>query len=150
MIKWSAPEFTYHDKDVSWYWLVAVIAAIVTTVALWQNNFLFAVFAVIAAITLIAWGRRQPELVDFELSGDGCTVSGMLYPKERFDAFAIQSSGGQWDRLILRKKSKFRQRLVLPVPHDQIDSVKKQCLNLWEETELPASLVDELSDFFRF
>ena len=47
-IIWQAPEFRYRHKDESWYWLTIMATAVLFLISLWQKNFLFAIFAVIA------------------------------------------------------------------------------------------------------
>ena len=149
-MKWSAPEYIQHDKDLSWYFLVIIIVAIIVVISLWQRNFLFAVFSVVAAFTLIAWARRQPNTIHFELDNNGLKIENSFYPKEGFTKFAIKNIDNQWSKLLLKKKHKVAFDLVIPVPTEEIDSVRGQCLNSWTETEYHESLVDELAEWLRF
>jgi hypothetical protein len=149
-MKWSSPEYIHHDKDLSWYFLIAMIVIIIVIISLWQRNFLFAVFTIIAAATLIAWARRQPNIIHFELDGNGLKIENDFYPKEVFTKFAVKNIDAQWSKLLLQKKHKIAFDLVIPVPVDNIDSVRSQCLNLWTETEYQESLVDELAEWLRF
>lgn len=150
MIQWKALEHSYHEKDISWYWLVIIFAILIAALAIWQGNFLFAVFTVIAAVTVIAWGKREPDLIDFELDNDGLKIGNKFYPKENFNHFSIKITGSEWDKLLLKKKSKLSQPLWLPIPHFEFDNIKKYCLNFWTEEEYKESLLDVLSDYFRF
>lgn len=150
MIHWRAPEFIYHKKDISWYWLVVIIAVVVFAISLWQKNFLFAVFTVIAAGTLLAWGMREPRQLMFELTEEGLHIGKEFYQRDTFSHFHLIKNQGEWDKLILQTKSKISPYFVLPVPREKFDSIKKYCLNFWTETEIEESFIDQLGDFFRF
>lgn len=60
-IKWQAPEYEYREKTVSWYWISIVVAALVIAFSVWQKNFLFGFFIVIAEMLFIVWGNRTPD-----------------------------------------------------------------------------------------
>ena len=62
-IEWQAPEYFHYQKDVSWYWLVLILGIVTIVFALWQKNFLFAVFVIIAEVLLFYWGRTQPRVI---------------------------------------------------------------------------------------
>ena len=149
-IKWRAPEYSYFEKDISWYWLVVIVAIIVVAVSLWQRNFLFAVFTILAALILIIWGYKKPAMVEFELNERGLEINSGFYSKDRFKEFAIRKENEDYDKLMLIGKSRFSRYLVLPVPKSKLDEIKKCCLNFWAETEYKESLIDELANFIRF
>src|SRR5271154_1210216 len=73
-IKWIAPEFEYHEKDISWYWMTIIIAAIIIAFSVWQRNFLFGLFIVIAEILVIAWGNKTPRPFSFKMNEDGFEI----------------------------------------------------------------------------
>ena len=62
---WKAPEFQYRSKGVSWYWMSIIIAVAIIAFAIWEHNFLFGIFIVIAEILLITWGNEAPRTIDF-------------------------------------------------------------------------------------
>lgn len=150
MIKWQAPEYHYHEKDVSWYWLVIILAIIITAIALWQRNFLFAVFTIIAGIVLLVWGHKKPSLIDFELNDQGLKIGESFYSKDSFSDFYLIKEGGEWDKLLLKKKTKISSVLTIPTPKSEFDNIKKYCLNFWTEAELKESMVDDISSLLKF
>jgi hypothetical protein len=62
-INWQAPEFEYRPKSISWYWT-----------SIWDRNFLFGVFIVIAEVLLIAWGNDAPPTVNFVLTDSNLSI----------------------------------------------------------------------------
>ena len=75
-IEWEAPEFEYHEKDPLWYWGSMIIAVIILGIAIWQKNFLFATFIVVAEILLMTIGGKQPRLIRFRIDDRGFEIIG--------------------------------------------------------------------------
>src|SRR3989344_6499487 len=150
MIKWQAPEYHYYEKDINWYWLVIILAIIITAIALWQRNFLFAVFTVIASITLLVWGYRKPCIIDFELNDQGLKIDEQFYSKDSFGNFYIIKQNSEWDKLLLKKKAKISSILSIPIPQNEFDKIKQYCLNFWTEAELKESMVDDIFNLLKF
>ena len=73
-ITWQAPEFQYREKGVSWYWLSIIVVAAIIAFAIWQRNFLFGVFMVIAEILLIVWANAVPKVFDFSLTENDLAI----------------------------------------------------------------------------
>jgi hypothetical protein len=106
-IVWQAPAFRYYAKGVSWYWLSLIVAILLLAFAVWQENFLFAVFVFLAEITVFVWARRQPALIKFKIDEKGVTVAGRIYPYEELEKFCLRSDreSKNFDELILKKKT---------------------------------------------
>ncbi len=75
-IEWQAPEFEYREKDISWYWLSIIVAVLILSVSVWQKNFLFAAFVVMAEMLILVWAGRKPREISFSLDEKGLTISG--------------------------------------------------------------------------
>ena len=43
---WEAPEFEYREKEVSWYWISIIAAALIIAFSVWEKDFLFAMVCV--------------------------------------------------------------------------------------------------------
>src|SRR4051812_48043934 len=67
-MQWEAPEFVYRERGVSWYWLTIIVAAAMVAFAVWQRDFLFGVFIIIAEMLAIVWANRTPRMIPFSLS----------------------------------------------------------------------------------
>ena len=93
VIEWKAPEFEYREKDVSWYWLSIIAAVVILGAAVWQKNFLFAVFVVIAEILMLVWAGRKPREITFSLNEKGLTMSGNKSRTFPQDANSTENTG---------------------------------------------------------
>lgn len=144
MIKWRAPEYEYHEKDVSWYWLAIIFVIILVGLSLWQKNLLFAIFVLIAGAVVIFWGRREPRELEFKLEEKGLYIDKKFIAYEILDGFAVKED------LLLKKKSRLRPYLKLPLPDSQKEAAKKHLLPLLPEIEYQESLAEALAKFLKF
>ena len=88
-VAWRAAEYGHAAKGFSWYLSVGFGALALAGVALWQKNFFFAIFIVVAAAVLFAMSRRRPPVLDFRIDADGVTVVDRLsLPYDRLEGFA--------------------------------------------------------------
>lgn len=145
MISWESPEFHYHEKDEAWPVIVLLVGASVAGLALWQNNFLFFVFALVATGLVLVWGRRRPRIFVFSLGKSGVTIDGRLYPYRDFDGFAIGE-----DTLQLSTKSPLRPRFTLIMPDDKAAEVQAHLLAFLPEIEYDESFIEALGRLARF
>ncbi|MDE2001431.1 MAG: hypothetical protein KGI60_02600 [Patescibacteria group bacterium] len=80
IIAWHAPEFEYRHKSLEWYWLTIIGSVILFVVAVWEQDFLFALFLIIAEFLFIHWAREYPKTLRFALTKNGLEIG----PKERY------------------------------------------------------------------
>lgn len=146
MLKWSAPEYEYNPKDISWYWLLVIAVIIIVAISLWQKNFLFAIFMLIAVPVLFFWGRREPRLMELELDNKGLHIDKEFLPYENFEGFAIE------EELLFKKKGRLNPYLRLSLPEDDQEksAIKKHLAGFLPEIEYKGSLVDAISKLLKF
>ena len=152
-IRWSAPEFHYYHKDVGWYWLVIIVAIILTALALWQKNFLFAIFIILAGILTISWGRKEPKTVDFVLSEKGLDIGDKKsYPFENLAGFAIIAVPGESEisELVLETKGRFNKWVKVIIADERSEAIKKILLSRIPEVPYEESFAEHIARILRF
>jgi len=96
-ITWDAPEFEYREKEVSWYWLSIIAAALIIAFAVWDKDFLFGFFVVVAEILFIVWGNRVPHVITFTLTDSEIDIGGYKsYLLKEFESWSVDSTGEEW------------------------------------------------------
>ncbi len=152
-IEWDAPEFEERQKTVSWYWITIILAVLVLAFSIWEQNFLFGIFVIIAEVLFIAWGNRTPNRVHFVMNEKGLTVPGAtFYPYHEFETFSVDESDEEsaWGSLFFRLKRRARLTLRVYIPKERIKEAA-QALRLGvREVEHEESLTDALERFFKF
>lgn len=149
---WSAPEYEYWPKSVSWFWLTIIAAILILAVAVWQKNFLFGFFVIVAEILLIVWGNREPREVHFSVSDRGLTIDNKkLYAWSEIQNWSADEprESGRGD-IILDFKARFRPNLRILVPKDRFAEVKAALAERLPEVEREESVIDSLEKFLGF
>lgn len=150
-VSWRAAEFRYFEKSRSWYMWIIGAAALIFLIAVWQNNFFFAVFIAIAAALLVFMGKKKPRIIDFKINEDGVYIgSDAFYDYDSLKWFAIRTRPGSLDEIVIR-----RDATVNPIVKIQADSkvtpeAREILKEKLEEVEYKESVIDALSEYFRF
>jgi hypothetical protein len=148
---WEAPEFQYREKGVSWYWISIIIAAAVIAFAIWERNFLFGIFIVIAEILLIAWGNEAPRTIHFVLTENDLIVgTSKEYQLRLFESFSVDKLDSEWTELFFTFKAKLRTPIKVMVPTAKVDEIRKNLKTILREVEFEPSLLDSLEKIIGF
>jgi hypothetical protein len=148
---WQAPEFEYRSKDISWYWISIIVASIIVAFAVWEKNFLFGFFVVIAEILFVTWGNVPPRTVSFSLSDKGLEINnGKLHAMNTMESFSVDSLDDAWTELIFSFRAKLRTPLRVIIPADTVEEVRKNLKGVLKEVEYEPSLLDSLEKLIRF
>jgi hypothetical protein len=156
-ISWQAPEFESHPKDVSWYWLSLITTIIILALAVWQKNFLFALFIVIAWLVIIYLSRRSPTVWQFRIDEKGIEISlpksreaRKFYPYEEINGFDIKSGSDKYKELILKLKTKLSPYLKINIHSADEEKIKNFLLKFLLKEEYHVSLADSVSKLIGF
>lgn len=151
-LSWVAPEFEYKEKTHLWYWISMAVAILVLAGAVWQKNFLLAVFVVISEVLVIVLGGKAPREIEFTLHGDGLTIAGRKsYPYADIESFSVDDRGdGVWVDFIINFKKKIRSSLKVAAPRDMESRIKEFLGQRLKEVEFEASMFDALERFIGF
>lgn len=151
-IKWQAPEFEYRPKGVSWYWVSIIVAVIILAIAVWQKNFLFGFFVILAEVLLLTWANREPQLVNFILTEKGLSVG-----DRKFHAFADVESfstdtheGADWPDLFFEFRRRLKPLLKVKIPKGRAAEIEKSLKTILQQTEHEHSLLDTIEELIGF
>jgi|GEM_PF-966499 len=119
-VSWSAPESHYFEKTNKWYIGSAIAAGLLVIFALWQGNFLFVVFIVIAEILALFWGGQAPRTLSYKADGIGFTAGDRLFRFENLTGYAlVESLGGpHFYELVFTQKQALGAYVKSLVPDD--------------------------------
>ncbi len=125
-ISWQAPEFEYHKKSVTWYWITIIVAVLLLAIVIWQKNFLFGVFIIIAEVLLIIWGSKEPEMIDFKLTAERFLIGkSKSYSYQEIENYAFDSPDHkEWAILVLKLKKTFRAKIKIRLPKTDLEKIR--------------------------
>lgn len=150
-ISWEAPEFEYREKSLGWYWLSMLAAAAVLGFAIFEKNFLFGVFVIIAEILVLVWANRAPDTVVFTLTDKGLAAGETtFYALGDIERFGIADSGKTWSVFVLSLKRPIRPAARVNVPNEKVPAVRNALRSAIPEEEIKESLTDALEKFLKF
>ncbi len=154
-LTWRAPEFEYREKGPGWYWLSIFAAVGLMALALWQKNFLFAVFIVVAEVLIVTWGSREPNLVEFKLTAEGLGVGDdKLYLYREIENFSLdENSSSRWVEMNLRFKRALKPKMKIQLPRGELGKIIENFRNLApgvKEVEFEESLTDTAERIIKF
>lgn len=150
-IQWQAPEYEFHEKGVSWYWLSIILAAIIIAFAVWQKNFLFGFFIVIAEVLFIVWGNKQPRLVSFAMNESGLTIeNAKTYQWKEFGSVGVDDRENGWVELVFIFRARFKTPLKVILPIAQLDAFRTNTKILLKEVPYESTLLDAIEKLLHF
>lgn len=150
-IEWEAPEFEYHEKTVSWYWITIIIAACMIAFAVWERNILFGLFVVIAEILIISWGNREPEIISFLLTETELEIGALkMHSLKEFESWSADDIGGEWTEFFFNFKTHVKLPLKVLVPDDRVEEIRRNLKTVLKEVEHQPSLIDAIEKLIRF
>jgi len=165
-IIWQAPEFEFQKKDVSWYWMSLIIGIILLALTVWQRNFLFAIFIVVAWLVVVYSASRAPTNWNFKLSEKGIEIylsekdeaARKFYDFKEIEGFDIyiNTAAGmneapkKYGELILKIKKRFSPYLKINFPSSDQEKIAEFLQKYIPKEEYSESLVDSFSKLIGF
>ena len=150
-ILWEAPEFEYREKEVSWYWVSIIAASLIVGFSVWQKDFLFGFFIVIAEVLFIVWGNREPRAIQFALTDEELVIgNNKVYLLKEFDGWSANADGEEWTDIMMHFRSKVRPPFTIMAPSDRMGEIRSNLKTVAKELEHQPSLVDSIEKFLRF
>ncbi|MBI4085380.1 MAG: hypothetical protein HY432_02665 [Candidatus Liptonbacteria bacterium] len=151
-IEWQAPEFEYREKDVSWYWLSAMIAAILLSASIWQKNFLFTIFIIVAEILVLVWAGRKPRTLLFKIDEKGLTINrNKFYPYSQMEAFSIrEGASNEWAEAVFKFRKGARHLIKALIPAKRAAEIEKALAPVLDKKDFEEGLIDSMERFLGF
>jgi hypothetical protein len=150
---WVAPEYEFREKTVSWYWISICLAVLLIAFAMWQKNYLFAVFLVIAEILILVWASEEPKLVKFSLSSKTLAVGNKKeYPVHEIEHFSTEDlDHKEWALMIIHFHHSFRLALKIHVPKHHLEDARAILTDGGaQEIHHKETLIETLEEFLGF
>ncbi|HUZ93051.1 MAG TPA: hypothetical protein VNG29_03600 [Candidatus Paceibacterota bacterium] len=149
---WQAPEYEYREKGAAWYWISIVVAALVIGAAVWERNFLFGFFIVIAESLLLVYANRKPETMEFALNEHGLTIHGYKsYAYTDMESWSVDEFGDtEWPSLFFQFRRRLKPPIKLKIPKAKIPDVQKVMKPILPQVPHEHSMLDTLEELIRF
>ena len=152
-LKWEAQEFEKIEKNVSWYWISIIIATLLIGFAVWQKDFFFGVFILIAEILIIVWSDKEPKIVSFTLTEKELIIDpGKIYELSNIEYFSVFEKNDDFplDEIIFKMKGKYKIPFVVQIPKQKIEEAKNIISKIVKEVPYDLSFIDSIQKISKF
>ena len=149
-IKWSAPEYEFHEKNSEWYWALGIITAALVLAAVILHNFLFAVLVVLAGFSVGLYGTRRPRIILHEINSGGVSLGNKNFNYERIDHFWINYNPPAKKELILESKKTFSTHTAVLLGNADPEQIRRYLLQYLKEKKIEESLVAVIARALKF
>src|SRR6056297_1446795 len=113
-ITWRAAEYEYRKKGRGWYLTIGVVTFLIAVFALWQKNFFFMVFILIAGVMVAILGNKKPRVVDFYIGEDEVRIGNDVgYTYENIEWYAIVNKENDLNQVVIKTNSKINPIMKL-------------------------------------
>jgi len=150
--KWTAPEYDHNEKEALWYWGSIIIAIVIFALSLWQKNYFFALFVIIAEVLVIIWGSRVPQDITFEISEKELIINDtIVYRFEDMTSFGIDENlNPDLPKIHFILKQKLRPPIIVNIPKSSAEEVVSILSTRLPKVVVESSLSDSTQKFLRF
>jgi hypothetical protein len=151
-VKWEAHEYDHHDKTSGWYWGSIAIAIVLLAYAVWQRNYLFAFFIVLAEILVIIWANREPQKLAFTLNEEGIAIGDFRFHKHHdIHSYSIGDGFGDgWAEIVFHPRQTFRSPIRILVPKEHTEVIHHHLRDRLSNVNHEESFIDALRHYVRF
>lgn len=158
-MSWQAPEFEYRARGVSWYWTTIIIAAAMVAFAVWQKNFLFGLFVIIAEMLALIWSTRTPRTIPFSISDRELVIGERKhYLMSELESFSVDEpiapaegvARAEFAELAFHFKGKLHMPILVCIPTAQLAEARKNLQQVIREIEHQPTFIDSLEKWIGF
>lgn len=89
LAKWQVPEYQKYKRTFAWYFLMCAGGLGLLVYAVWTLNFLFALIIIICATIIVLHERREPDMLDFQITDTGIVLADKFTPFKAIEKFWI-------------------------------------------------------------
>ncbi|MEK7163260.1 MAG: hypothetical protein AAB775_00930, partial [Patescibacteria group bacterium] len=147
---WQAPEYSYKEKSLDWYWTVGIISTALVVTAVIFGNVLFGVVIAIGSFTLTMFASRRPDIVTIEVSDTGIAVDKTLYPYQTIESFFIDEDRRHDPRLVIKSKKVIVPLIAMPLANQNPDDLRSFLSTHLKEETFEQGIMQTLFDRLGF
>lgn len=148
-IVWHTYEYVYREKSADWFWAVGIIAVSMSVTAVLFGNVLFAIFLVLAFLSLMLYARREPDLLEIKLDHRGLQEGRTHYPFSSLESFWVEDRFGEV-KIIIQSKKKLMPYIVIPIEGVEGDTVRDHLRRFLPEEEHAEPLAKKIMEYLGF
>lgn len=100
-VTWTAKEYINQEKGTMWFTIFAVVTVGFLGLAIFLQQWSFAVLIVVIALVIIISSKRPPRELTYSLTNDGLMVDDKLHTFSSFKSFGIIRDGEEFSVMLI-------------------------------------------------
>ena len=149
-IIWHALEYKKKEKTADWYWAVGIISICIAAIAIFLHDTLFAVFIILAVVVLLMFSRREPKVMEVELSERGIKIDKQNFHYSTLEFFWVETMDEKEPKIILRSKKTMMPLIVIPIEEYSHEDIRNFLLEKLAEKEMHEPLSQKVMEKLGF
>lgn len=146
---WSIPAYEKPVRSVDWFWALGIAVITGAVLAIIAKNFLFAFLVVMGGILIVAYGRKEPDIMNIEISNHGISINKNIFHYEMIKGFWMYTDHKSRPRLIINVSRTLLPKITLPLPMDMdYITLHEFLISRIPETEMYESRIDLIAERF--
>lgn len=149
-INWNAKEYNHNKKSNDWYWALGIIATSLTIASIIYQNYLFALFIILATAILIMYAFRHPEEFSITIGPKGIKIKNDLFKYKDLKSFYLDTSNEHGPKLIIHSNRTLMPHIILPIDKNLEIEIKTKLLTHLKEEEMHEPISHKLMEYLGF
>lgn len=148
-LEWTAPEYNHTERNPDWFWTIGLIGLVGFGLALWFHNYLFALFILVAGVSLFFFSLRAPHDMVHIIETKGITLGEDFFEWKKIKGFNLINKKPNGKLLIYTTKH-FLPIYTLMVPEDLMSEVKETMLKISPVLEIEEPKINQFMEKMGF
>lgn len=146
-IVWEIKSHDHQERSDKFYLIVLSATVLLLLFSIWQKDFLFGVFVILASGTVLFLSGQKPENYKFKLSKNSVIIgeNESEYPYEKFSHFDIYQFNPSEHELFLAFKEKFKPMLRIRIYENDVEKIREFLSSELPQKKIEPSLLDIFS-----
>jgi hypothetical protein len=147
--QWQASEYVHHHKNSLWYFGVVGVVIILSGLAYILKSWFSIALFIVMGTAVIVYAKRPPRVLTYELSNDGLTIDGKLFPFKTFRSFSVVPDV-TWHSIDLEPTQRFMPRMSVLFDETDFDAIVNHLLERLPRIDRNPDFVERITRFLRF
>jgi hypothetical protein len=149
-VSWTASEFIAHEKNGSWYAMLAAGAIILSIIVFIVTKEWFSIIGIaVLAIAVGVFGNVKPRELNYAVAPDGVTIGDKHFGFETFTSFAVLEDGVMPSLQLLPQK-RFMVPITMYLDPAQADEIIDALGDYLPYEQKKRDMTERISTRFRF
>lgn len=147
-ITWEAEEYIVRERNAWWYVGLFGVGIILSTLAIWFQQWTFLVLIILSVITIMVSSFRPPRKIQYSMNKEGLTEGGQLHKYNEFKAFGIVKEGAHFSAALIPKK-RFGMLVKVYFPESNGEAIVDMLGGRLPMEEVKPDFLDKIVNFLR-